>query len=836
MTERSSALRKAALAVVVLAGFVAALAGMRVGRGVWMGRQPDGSFLVSSGQRVEAGSIPFTGRPIDLALHPREDFFAVLNKNQVFLAKAGGVLQDSIIPLGSNAGFRGLVWTPDGQRLLASTEQGHIQTFRLAGELLQLGPKIGIAPEGQSANPVPGGMAITRDGKRLFVAAANRNAVVEVDLSQDRRIKEYPVENLPFEPRLSADESMLIVSNWGGRRPRPGDRTAKSQDLDVVVDERGAPASGTVSLIDLKSGETRHVDVGIHPTAIAVAGPRAYVANAMSDTVSELDLDAARVVRTIPLRWGSLRVLGGMPNALAVGGKTLYVADGGDNAVAEVDLDSGSVRGFRPAGYFPTAIALSHDGRRAFVLNTKGNGSVAKTILGKPGNAHDFQGTVTVVDLGRDLGRETAIVARDNHWNASPGHPTLKVYNGGIKHGLYIIKENRTYDEIFGDLPIGNGDPKLCSLGETVMPNHRKLAREFTLFDNGYVSGTNSADGHAWATQSMANDYLEHFYVGYSRTYPDEGSDAMARSTGGALWDAALKKGKTLRVYGEYCDDELARFEPQPKDWFEMWQDRMQKTGRFRTIATTRVPSLKPHINPEYLYWPLLQSDQHRADIFLAEYEAFSRRDAVPDLTILSLPCDHSEGTDPKYPTPRAMMADNDLALGRIVEAVSRSPQWKETCIFVIEDDAQAGPDHVDGHRTAFMVISPYTKRKHVDSTFYAQTSMIRSIELMLGLDPMNRFDSLAEPITTCFNEEPDLTPYRAVPANIALDERNPSGTAMNERDRFWLEKTLEQDWSHIDGPDPYWLNRIIWYSIHKGAVEYPGRPGDAPGQDEDLD
>ena len=215
---------------------------------------------------------------------------------------------------------------------------------------------------------------------------------------------------------------------------------------------------------------------------------------------------------------------------------------------------------------------------------------------------------------------------------------------------LYIIKENRTYDEIFGDLPQGNGDPKLCSLGETVMPNHRKLAREFTLFDNGYVSGTNSADGHAWSTQCLANDYLEHFYVGYSRTYPDDGDCAMSISNGGALWDAALKKERTVRVWGEFCDDKLATYDPKPKDWFELWEDRKKGTHRFKFTADTTVASLKPLINREVHYWPLLQSDQFRADVFIREYEEFSRRDAVPDLMIMSLPCDHTEGTDPKYP------------------------------------------------------------------------------------------------------------------------------------------------------------------------------------------
>jgi hypothetical protein len=362
------------------------------------------------------------------------------------------------------------------------------------------------------------------------------------------------------------------------------------------------------------------------------------------------------------------------------------------------------------------------------------------------------------------------------------------------------------------------------------MPNHRQIAREFTLFDNGYVSGTNSADGHAWSTQSLATDYLEHFYVGYSRTYPDDGDDAMALSTGGAIWDAALKKGRSVRVWGEFCDDKLATYDPKPKDWFELWEDRIKGTHRFKFTADTRVASLKPLINREVHYWPLLQSDQFRADVFIREYEEFSRKDAVPDLMILSLPCDHTEGIRKAYPTPRAMMADNDLALGRVVEAISKSPQWKETCIFVIEDDAQSGPDHVDGHRTVFLALSPYNRRKAVDSSFYTTTHLIRSIELMLGLDPMNRFDALAEPMTACFSDHLDLSPYRSVPNNVPLDERQKPPAKMTAADRYWEEKTESLDWSHIDGPDFYWLNRIVWHSLFDGRREYPARPGEQPG------
>ena len=369
----------------------------------------------------------------------------------------------------------------------------------------------------------------------------------------------------------------------------------------------------------------------------------------------------------------------------------------------------------------------------------------------------------------------------------------------------------------------GNGDPNLCVLGERVMPNHRKLAREFTLFDNAYVSGTNSADGHAWSTQALANDYMEHEYVGY-RTYPDDGDCAMSLSSTGGLWDAALKKGKSLRVYGEYCDDALATFEPrEPKDWFEAWDDRQSGRNKFKFHTETRVASLKPYICRDMHYWPIIQSDQSRADVFLREYDQFSKADKVPNLMILTLTNDHGSGLDPNFPTPRAMAADNDLALGRVVEAISKSPQWKDTAIFVIEDDGQALPDHVDGHRTPYLVISPYTNRKRVDHNLYTTVSMIKSIEMMLGLDPMNRFDWVTKPIMSCFSNRADLTPYEHCANNAPLDERNPSAAQLSPDGREWLKTSLSLDWSHLDAPNPEKLRRINWYA-HTGGKPYPAQ------------
>ncbi len=799
-----------------------------------LGKQPDGSYLVSSGQRIVAGTIHFKGRPSDIALHPGGQIIAVLSHEEVFLTNAEGVLAGSQVGLGSEAAYRGILWSRDGTKLYVSTSDGFIQTFTWDGTTLGKGVKITLALINEKRNPRPGGMTMTADGKTLFVACLDLDSVVEVDLSKGQPVNSFMVGKLPFEVKLTSDEKCLVVSNWGGRLPKPGETVSQTGITNILVDKRGAPASGTLSLVDRQSARVKEITVGIHPTALLINGNTAYVTNSMSDTVSEIDLGTAKVTATIPMRYGKLPEVGAMPDALAIKGDTLYVSNGGDNDVAEVNVKTRKIQGFRPAGFFPISIVLHGD--TAFVLNSKGNGSTANTGYGRIGNVHDFEGTISVLNLSSPLTAETAKVVANNHWNENPQdyRPNLAVYKGAIQHVIYIIKENRTYDEIFGDMPQGNGDPTLCSLGERVMPNHRALAREFTLFDNGYVSGTNSADGHAWSTQSIANDYLEHMYVGY-RTYPDDGDCAMSISTGGGLWDAAAKKHKTFRDYGEFCDDVLAEYLPyRPKDWFEAWADRQNQTHKFTYNGHTRVAGLKPFIAPKVHYWPLIQSDQSRADEFLKEYSQFSAQNKVPNLMMLSLCCDHSEGTDPSYPAPESMMADNDLALGRVVDAVSHSPQWKSTAIFVIEDDAQSGPDHVDGHRTAYMVLSPYNKRHTVDSNLYTGAGMVRSIELMLGLDPMTKFDALAKPIDTCFNDVADVTPYSHVPNNIPLDTPNPGRVAkMTPEDKYWAEKTKSLDWSHPDGPDSYWLNRIIWYSLHKGSVPYPARAGEAPGQNQ---
>ena len=814
-----------------------------------MGKQPDGTFLVSSGQTILPGTIAFKGRPSDIAKWPNGEIFAVTEKDQhnytdhLFLVSPKGVIEGSALQMKHEPGFHGMVWSPDGTRLYVSTAgktdeatsekyDGVVETFDYRDGKLSAGPEIVIAASGEPSNPVPGGLCLSKDGSKLYVPAGDLNAVLELESATGKRLRKIDCNMIPFGAKLSADGAQLIVTNWGGRVPREGDYASKTGISKIVVDKRGVANNGTVSIIDLASGSRKDLEVGIHPTDVIVRGSTAYVANSMSDSISEINLKTRSVTRTLSLTWNGFKLLGSMPVALALNGNSLYVCNGGDNALAEVDLGTGKVLGYRPAGYYPIAIEL--DGDTAWVVNSKGNGSVAKLAHGKTsGNAHDFEGTISLINLRSDLAAATAIVAKNNSWGTPGEKPNLAVYNGAIKHVLYIIKENRTYDEIFGDMPEGNGDPKLADLGHKIMPNHQAIAREFTLFDNAYVSGTNSCDGHAWSTQSVANDYIEHFYVGYSRTYNDDGNCAMSLASSGCIWDAAMAKGLSVRDYGEFCYADIAKYAPyRPKDWFEAWQDREKGTHKFDYEPVTLVRSLQPIVNKHIHYWPLIQSDQSRADEFIKEYDQRSKAGTVPNLSILTLCCDHSEGMDPNYPAPKSMMADNDLALGRVVDAISRSPEWKNTCIFVIEDDAQSGPDHVDGHRTAYMVISPYNKRHTVDHSFYTTVNMIKSIEMMLGFPSMNRFDYLAKPIDSCFQEKPDLSPYFVHPNNIPLDEPNPGRNAvtMTKADRYWTQVSKKLDWSHPDGPDSYWLNRVIWYSLHKDQP-YPVRPGDAPGQ-----
>jgi hypothetical protein len=411
---------------------------------------------------------------------------------------------------------------------------------------------------------------------------------------------------------------------------------------------------------------------------------------------------------------------------------------------------------------------------------------------------------------------------------------------------FYIIKENRTYDQVFGDLTRGNGDRDLVQFGRDVTPNHHALAEQFVLLDNLYDSGTVSADGHQWVTQAFVTGYLERAAGSFIRSYPFNGGDSLAYANSGFLWDNAIRHGKSVRVYGEFANSLKANGEEmgpwltnlghgitESGTWNDFYRDARILAGGIPGVphvsleVHSDIPSLNRILSKPYPPFNMVVPDQYRVEVFLKEFNEFVRTKDLPDLIIMSLTSDHTAGTRAGFPTPRAMVADNDLALGRIVEAITRSPYWKDSVIFVIEDDAQNGVDHVDGHRTAGQVISPYTRRASVDSTYFTQIDVVRAIEQVLGLPPMNQMDLAVEPTSMrrLFAGTANLAPFAARSNQIPLDEMNPSPSGLWALQRAWALASAGMDLSDADRPDEDLLNRVIWYASKGFDVAYPGDP-----------
>ncbi len=388
-----------------------------------------------------------------------------------------------------------------------------------------------------------------------------------------------------------------------------------------------------------------------------------------------------------------------------------------------------------------------------------------------------------------------------------------------FKHVVYIIKENRTFDQVLGDMPQANGDTSLVEFGKYISPNHHSLASSFVLMDNFNCSGVLSADGHQWTDEAYVTDYLEKSFGDFTRSYPYDGDDALAYASSGFIWDNVLAHGLTFRDYGEFVKTII---EPKGSKFSDIYKDLQSGSNKIRIRAKANLEQLDPYICPDYAGFTTTVPDASRVAAFLKEFKGYEKNNDLPNFIIMELPNDHTSGTRPGWPTPEAAVADNDLALGQIVDAISHSKFWKETCIFVTEDDPQAGLDHVDGHRTVGFVISPYTKRRKVLSTYYSQINMVRTIENILGLPPMNQLDLTAEPMLDCFTNQPDFTPYNFVKNNIPLDRLNPKLDNLLGAQLYWAKKSLEQDLDDADRIDDDVFNRIIWHAVKGYDRPYP--------------
>jgi YVTN family beta-propeller protein len=691
-----------------------------------------------------------------------------------------------------------------------------------------------------------GGPAFAAGRRRavLPLVFENKLAIVDADSGQvEGRVKTGGVA--PFGAAISRDGDVAWVSHWGGRWPKTGDPTLPTGTDPaadrVVVDDRGIASTGTVARIDLGTRTvTATVDVGLHPTTLAWDEPRRrlYVANANSDSISVVDTAAARVTRTIPVKPFGLTLGGVAPTALAItgDGATLYAALGGFNAVAVIATADGSLRGLIPTAWYPTQLALTPDGSQLAVATLLGVGSGAELKDPSRRHVHAYRGTVHVVPVpdAAQLASYTMAVAENNHVataraqlepaTARTTTPTAVPRRAGepslIDHVVYIIKENRTYDQLFGDLPRGNGEPSFVLFGEDVAPNHRKLATEFVLLDNFYATGGNSGDGHQWVTQASETSYaLWPGYVG--RSYPFDGTDPIAYANTGFLWDLALARNKTVRVFGEYAGRLPETDRGERERLMERWRGGEDFTREWSITAPLAPLNMVLARN----YPPYTQNvpDVVRARIFLKALDEWKAAGTMPNLVVLQLPSDHTRGATPEFHTAKAMVADNDLALGQIVEALSASPFWKKMAILVVEDDAQNGVDHVDGHRTVALAISPYARRQHVDSTFYAHQSMVKTIELMLGLPTLSLFDLIAIDMRASFTDTPDPRPFTAVVPTQSLSEKNPRLSETSGSARVAAQDSLKMRWDVPDAVPTARLNRIVWGQIKGWHVPYPG-------------
>ena len=811
-----------------------------------VGAQPDGSFLVPTGQVLTpAGThIEVNDRPLGMVLSPDRRTLAVATGSN-FAPRALHLIDVNAMTIRQTItitnSFVGVAFSPSGNKIyVGGGPSNDVKIFSAASD-----GTFGATPATiPIAGAAPSGLSLNADGTRLYVALNQTNQVAVINTATSAVVR-VPVGTYPYTTVVSEDGTKVDVTNWGGKVPTATDFTDGMNP--VVVDRRtGIPSSGTVSVIDAASNTVvKTIDVGLHPTGMALSpsGDRLYVTNANSDTVSVINTATDGVVKT--LRVGGVGpdpepLLGASPNAVTVSpdGRTLYVANASQNAIAVVDLDvpgQDAVRGLIPTGWYPTAVALNASGDQLYIGSGYGFGSIAPTMT--PGEGRSYQdraGVVSIMDVPnrKELDRFTQQVLENNrseppadtiekvaidHPDPGPHNPPGPPKAAGgpipahvgdpspIKHVFYIVKENRTYDQVFGDMPQGNGDPSLVQFGRDVTPNLHALAEQFALLDNYYTPSDQSALGHRWVLQAYPSTWVHKYGNGRNNQNP------MLLGPTDAIYDSAKAMGLSVRSYGERG---LNVITPANATWTDIYNDWKNGTTNVSISAAPVIVGLRDIYHPTYAAAESRVPDGYRADIFLKEFAQFEQNGKLPSLVILLLYDDHTEGTSPGFPTPRAAVADNDLAVGRIVEAISRSRYWKESAIFVTEDDAQDGLDHVDGHRSVGLAISPYTRHGAVDSNLYTIVNMYRTIEQILGLPPSNQYARAAQPMFTTFTKKPDNRPYTAVPNVIPLNEMNQQLAGLTGLQRELAKFSLTMDSSEPDSAPAELLNRAIWHSV----------------------
>jgi len=828
----------------------------------------DNNLLVVAGLTNELTVLdPATGKILQRVPFPAD-------KNGAQNAVSEQILDPKNKPVMS---MNGLVFSPDGSRIYLSNTFGEIKVFSVAPDgkpdrkvtpLSSIALPPANAPD--RAEEIPAGLALSPDGKKLYVALNLSNRLAELDAATGKVLRLWPTGVAPFD--IVATKNKLYITNWGGRRPAPADAAnpkltgPAGHGMTVRTDARGVANEGSLTIIDLaqppsSKNAQKEIPLGPHASALALSPDKRWlvVAATADDTLYVIDTRADTIAEKISARQNPADPFGAQPTALAFApnGRTLYAANGTQNAIAVFRFDPADKEsahlGLIPAGWFPSAIACDAKRNQLCVGNMKDIAThPEKAGGGARGDGFktkQYCGTLSLIPIPATT---AALAAHTQRALANlrypllaqaalpprPGLPPVPVPERAgepsvFKHVIYIIKENRTYDQVLGDIPTGNGAPDLCAYGENITPNQHKIAREFVLLDNTYCSGIQSADGHQWANSAIATDYVERQgTAGWPRSYPDgdgakSGHDALAYAPTGFIWTNAAEHGKTVANFGEFTIPRKRWKDPARKDkidFAESWKDFATGANEIDYSSEADIESLRPFIVKNTIGWDLSVPDAVRAAAFIRALKTYEQNDNLPNLVILYLPNDHTAGTNPKRPTPEAMVADNDLAMGQVIEALSHTKYWADTCVLAIEDDPQNGWDHISGYRTTAYVASAYTKRAATISTQYNQTSLLRTIELILGLPPMNQLDATATPMSDCFIATPDLTPFTAVPNRIPLDQMsapNPKKIP-NKQQRKDALASANLPLDKPDQCDEDTLNRILWRAAKGPAAPYP--------------
>jgi YVTN family beta-propeller protein len=824
---------------------------------------------------------------------------------EVFDTRTGDVLQN-YVPFGKDpsGSYSGITYSADGRYLVFSQDSSHVTIANVTpAGMLEDNTQVSVLPNNSFitcfpnsppaayANPCgsfyssgtayPGGVALSKDGTSAYALLNQNDTLAKIDLTATPPALgvQIRVGNAPHSIVISNDGSTAYVSNEGGRAATASDFQINSAGTEIVADPVvGAAITGTVSAVDLASMKvTATISTGLHPTGMAFYGGHLLVANTYSDTISVIDTGTNKVVRTINLGLpigvpgAGQPAYGAAPNSIAVDADrgVAYVALYNANAIGVVDLTNDTtspVKGMIPVAYAPSSVVLDRADHELIVANDKGIGT-RNSFECDHGvcnlNTHQDNGTVSIVHIpnSKTLAQMTTQVFENNHWDlaqniasASGGSPDTKPVAlpskigdpSLIKHVFLIVRENRTYDQVLGDIAAGNGDASLAVFGGKDTPNVHNLVRRFPLFDNFYDPSRQSADGHQWITEAMAPYADDIQSPDWVRSYPGGNmGDALAYQTKGYLFSEASAADLSVKIYGEAVENDTflqpsgSTAEPS---WSQFYTDSqnfeggLEKTLYYQNAvqAQSSVPAVSNYLVKNFPQFDLGIPDQFRVDLWVQDFKKDLEAGTVPRLSILWIMCDHTGGP----PTADAEQADNDLAVGRIIDYISHSKVWSRSAIFIEEDDAQNGVDHIDGHRSPGYVVSPYAVQNGpTDHTYYTQVNMTRTMEQILGLRPMNQFDLIASPMSTAFIQgepsEDNFRPWSHVANQVPLDQ-GVTTTAANTTDTpavkvlraAWLKKKAQIFAGKLtkpDSEDPDTVNHLNWYMSTGFTRPYPG-------------